>query len=746
MIPFIQVLCVFLGVSCAADPKPGSETFKGIASNCNAFHTVKRGDNCDTIVSQYDITHVDFLEWNPAISKDCNKSIWGTYAYCVGVDKDASSIRSVQTSTSSAFTAETSSRVTSTPTGHVQNTTTTRTFTTKTLTKSTSTKADTTYPIQKPIAPWEQHSPIQDVVWPPRQTQDGQPSNCYDWLRVERGDTCESIALNYRPWGISVNVFKQWNPAVCDDCSGLLVGWWVCIGAPKKHATIRTFGFHRPSTTVSIPDYTPKPSPTIDWSWPHSPTYEGASKSCKAWHQAKEGDTCYLVINQRFISHDDFYRSNPGVESQCGGLKKGYYYCVTAHMPWEKEFPMPPTVTAEPTAVPSGQTKQCKAWYKPDPHEYCDLIVLMFYMFSLEDFVEWNPSVGKDCSKGIVESEWYCVGVPGSPITRTGIMPSPTPVLEEPTQKGMTKDCNSTWLVTKHDTCDSIIKDTGITIEQFLTWNPAVGDAKKQTCDNLKTHYWVCVGVQKSPSRVTKITKDSASTTFMFTSWRNSTTVGSESTTTAQTSPLDTASSKSLKSPELGATFITKTKSSVRTLDGTSMSESRETSTADRSPPESTISSTNLQMQWTTSTIYTSRMLTFYPCAPEVETSDCPDGPHFITEPILMSTTVHPVTEATASTRPSAVVSDGLGCPAAIATPFPREDCMVGGCKLFYLVQEGDYCTKISEGAGISLGDFYEWNSSVSRDCSDLYLGYWYCIGTTGPATRISTPFPEPTW
>ncbi|RSL66085.1 hypothetical protein CEP54_003931 [Fusarium duplospermum] len=674
MISFILVFAVLLGVSCVADTKPGSETFKGIASNCNAFHTVKKGDNCDTIVSQYDIAHAEFLEWNPALSKDCNKSIWGTYSYCVGVDKGASSIRSVQTSTFSTFTTKTSSRVTSTSTSRGQNTTTTRTFTTKTLTKSTSTEAGTAYSIRKPIPTWEVSNPIQHVVWPPQQTQDGQPSDCYDWLRVERGDTCESIASNYGPWRMSVKDFKQWNPAVRDDCSGLLVGWWVCIGAPKTHATIRIFGFHRPSTTVSIPDYTPKPSPTIDFSWPPSPTHKGASKSCKTWHQAKEGDTCDLIINPRFISKDDFYRANPGVESQCGGLKKGYYYCVTAHMPWEKEFPMPPTVTVEPTAVPSGQIKQCKAWYKPDPHEDCDLIVLMFYMFSLEDFVKWNPSVGKDCSKGIVDDAWYCVGVPGSPVTRTGIMPSPTPVPEEPTQK------------------------TG-------------------TC---------------------------ASITAMFTSWRNSITFSSERKTTVQTSPLYTASSERLKSSELGVTFITKTKSSVRTSYGTPMSESSETSTTDRSPPESTISFTNLQMQWTTSTVYTSRVL-------EVETSDYPGGPHFITETIPMSATLCPVsevgtnsqhtqpatsisnpstdvhppmpnptsdltsfpsaptgqhpdpTEATASARPSAVVSDGLGCPAPVATPFPREDCMVGGCKRFYLVQEGDYCTKISKSAGISL-------------------------------------------
>ncbi|KAJ4230945.1 hypothetical protein NW759_002928 [Fusarium solani] len=864
MIPFILVFVVLLGVSGAADSKPGSDTLKGIASNCNAFHTVKKGDDCDTVVSEYGITRAEFLKWNPAVSKDCSKNFWVTYAYCVGIDKDASSTESAKSSPLSTFTTKTSSRVTSTPTSHSQDTTTIfRTFATQTSIRNTSAKADTTYSIRNPIATWKLASPTEDTEWPPQRTQEGQPSNCKDWHKVERGDTCESIVSNYGNWRMTVKNFKQWNPAVLDDCSGLFIGWWVCINAPMKHTTTKNFGFHRPSTTISIPDYTPKPSPTIDWNWTPSPTHKGASKTCKAWHQAKEGDTCDFIINRGYISKDDFYRSNPGVESQCDGLDKGYYYCAAAHMPWEKEYPMPPTVTAEPTVVPSGQTKDCKAWYKAAPHEDCELILLMFYMFSLEDFVKWNPSVGKECSKGIVENQWYCVGVPGSPTTRTGIIPSPTPVpKEDQTQKGMAKNCNRTWQVTKHDTCDSIIKHIGITEEQFFAWNPAVGDAKNHTCDNLKIQYWVCIGVQHAASRVYKTTATSVSAAPTFTSWLNSTTFGSGSTAATRTSLLDTASSDSLTSSEPGVTFITKTKSSVGTSDSTSMAEYSETSvpgtteiqtsrstessqgdmthsstltadhttpdygktgheetsasatdyttprhtkstrqgttqsstsTADRSAPESTVSS-NPPMQWTTSTIYTTRVLTFYSCAPDMETSDCPDGPHFTTETILVSTTVCPVTdigtgskhtqpvtdipdastgvyvpvpnstsdpvsfpsaptaqhpdptEATALIRPSSVVSNGLGCPAPVATPFPREDCMVGGCKRFYLVQEGDYCTKIARGAGISNDDFYEWNPSVSRDCSDLYLGYWYCIGITGPATRISSAFPEPTW
>ena len=130
----------------------------------------------------------------------------------------------------------------------------------------------------------------------------------------------------------------------------------------------------------------------------------------------------------------------------------------------------------------------------------------------------------------------------------------------------------------RHDTCDSIIKHIGITEEQFFAWNPAVGDAKNHTCDNLKIQYWVCIGVQHAASRVYKTTATSVSAAPTFTSWLNSTTFGSGSTAATRTSLLDTASSDSLTSSEPGVTFITKTKSSVGTSDSTSMAEYSETS------------------------------------------------------------------------------------------------------------------------------------------------------------------------
>ena len=47
------------------DDKPPTQT--GIAKTCDKFHKVVSGDQCDSIESEYKITHKQFKEWNAAI-------------------------------------------------------------------------------------------------------------------------------------------------------------------------------------------------------------------------------------------------------------------------------------------------------------------------------------------------------------------------------------------------------------------------------------------------------------------------------------------------------------------------------------------------------------------------------------------------------------------------------------------------------------------------------------------------------
>lgn len=74
---------------------------------------------------------------------------------------------------------------------------------------NTSTKADTTYSILNPVTTLELANPTEDTEWPPKRTQEGQSSNCRDWHRVERGDTCESIVLNSGNWRMTVNELQD---------------------------------------------------------------------------------------------------------------------------------------------------------------------------------------------------------------------------------------------------------------------------------------------------------------------------------------------------------------------------------------------------------------------------------------------------------------------------------------------------------------------------------------------------------
>ena len=44
-----------------------SPTMPGIASNCDGFHKVSSGDQCDTIAKKYSITEAQFKSWNSQV-------------------------------------------------------------------------------------------------------------------------------------------------------------------------------------------------------------------------------------------------------------------------------------------------------------------------------------------------------------------------------------------------------------------------------------------------------------------------------------------------------------------------------------------------------------------------------------------------------------------------------------------------------------------------------------------------------
>lgn len=65
----------------------------------------------------------------------------------------------------------------------------------------------------------------------------------------------------------------------------------------------------------------------------------------------------------------------------------------------------------------------------------------------------------------------------------------------------------------------------------------------------------------------------------------------------------------------------------------------------------------------------------------------------------------------------------------AAAMPSPTQPGTISTCTKFHEVVSGDYCYQIETDAGISSDDFFKWNSGINSDCSNIYLGYYVCIG-----------------
>ncbi|KAI0847482.1 LysM domain-containing protein [Daldinia vernicosa] len=93
----------------------------------------------------------------------------------------------------------------------------------------------------------------------------------------------------------------------------------------------------------------------------------------------------------------------------------------------------------------------------------------------------------------------------------------------------------------------------------------------------------------------------------------------------------------------------------------------------------------------------------------------------------------------TSTTTTSSTTSATLTTPSG---PSPTQTGITSNCDAYYKVVSGDTCQKIVKYFGnFTLTDFYNWNMAVGSDCSQLFLGFYYCVGTTssGNATTTTT-------
>ncbi|KAK1855401.1 LysM domain-containing protein [Colletotrichum chrysophilum] len=67
--------------------------------------------------------------------------------------------------------------------------------------------------------------------------------------------------------------------------------------------------------------------------------------------------------------------------------------------------------------------------------------------------------------------------------------------------------------------------------------------------------------------------------------------------------------------------------------------------------------------------------------------------------------------------------------PTAVSTPSPIHKRTTPNCNKWAEAQDGDYCFKMANDAGIELSSFYEWNTVLANgdSCDMIWPGCFYC-------------------
>jgi LysM repeat protein len=140
-----------------------------MTTTCDKFYLVVSGDTCSAVASAAGISLTTFYAWNPAVGTDCAYLEIGEYV-CIDIIGYTPSTTTISTSTTTS-----SGNGVTTPT------------------------------------PYET----------------GMVSDCDSFYLVSSGDTCTSIADSY---GITVADIEAWNPDVGSSCTGIWLGYYICVG------------------------------------------------------------------------------------------------------------------------------------------------------------------------------------------------------------------------------------------------------------------------------------------------------------------------------------------------------------------------------------------------------------------------------------------------------------------------------------------------------------------------------------
>ncbi|KAI8258752.1 LysM domain-containing protein [Colletotrichum sp. SAR11_239] len=143
-------------------------------------------------------------------------------------------------------------------------------------------------------------------------------------------------------------------------------------------------------------------------------------------------------------------------------------------------------------------TADCTWWYDNTQATNCNDL-LASEGITLANFRRWNPSINEACTN-LAVGKSYCVEAafetvpsPTDPETPPATTTAPSNGVEtpQPTQPSLVENCNKFYFVNSGESCAAIASSNGITLANFLSWNPKAGS----NCAGLWADAYACVGI-----------------------------------------------------------------------------------------------------------------------------------------------------------------------------------------------------------------------------------------------------------
>ncbi|TIC99389.1 LysM domain-containing protein [Colletotrichum higginsianum] len=353
---------------------------------------------------------------------------------------------------------------------------------------------------------------------------------CGRWYDVGAGDYCNLVVLKF---AISLDDFLFLNTGINANCTNLYAGESYCV---QPVGDINTYdgrpGYVSvtvdPSAAFTGVPFTMLPNATVtSYSRPYTPAplATGVRDDCVHYFKGDDyqfpsdqlGDwksNCELTARNYNADNDNFVAWNAlgtNVTDPACSFVAGERYCGSWNLQATRTVTEtdPATTTSgdggstPPAATHSGQPADFDTWHVVVSDDSCHSVADGAGI-SLDQFYDWNPAVSRDCSTNFWLGQAYCVGISGD-VGGTGTTKPPTttsaaPTTSKPSPPGPThtsqpSNCNKWDIVESGDACGLLAESNGISLNQFLTWNPAVSS---DCVANLWLGQAYCVGVSGS--------------------------------------------------------------------------------------------------------------------------------------------------------------------------------------------------------------------------------------------------------